>query len=297
MKENYKEKIESLLDKTSRTFAVSIPLLEDPRQTEIGIAYLLFRIVDTVEDSYKTPIHVRISYLDKIVTDLLSNRNESINFNDLEVENPYYLELLKKYTFIKSVLFQIDIKVREIIIEHIIRTALGMKRILLLSKNNRIVVSSIDDLLDYCYIVAGIVGEMLTKIFLLDKKSKNREELLSLAPLFGRALQLVNILKDSLVDKAEGRVFLPETLHAGEVIKVTKSALHAAERHVFLLWQERFPRDVIKFCAFPLNLAWLSLEKVISDGPGAKISREDVLKTREWVISKVYNGEIPLKQY
>ena len=40
-----------LLQKTSRTFALSIPLLPEPLQTEVAIAYLLFRIIDTFEDA------------------------------------------------------------------------------------------------------------------------------------------------------------------------------------------------------------------------------------------------------
>ncbi len=40
-----------LLQKTSRTFALTIPLLPEPLQTEVATAYLLFRIIDTFEDA------------------------------------------------------------------------------------------------------------------------------------------------------------------------------------------------------------------------------------------------------
>ena len=39
------------LQKTSRTFALTIPLLPEPLQTEVATAYLLFRIIDTFEDA------------------------------------------------------------------------------------------------------------------------------------------------------------------------------------------------------------------------------------------------------
>ena len=42
-----------LLHKTSRTFALSIPLLPEPLQTEVAVAYLLFRIIDTFEDAVR----------------------------------------------------------------------------------------------------------------------------------------------------------------------------------------------------------------------------------------------------
>ena len=43
--------IENLLQKTSRTFALTIPCLPQPTRDEVGIAYLLFRIIDTFEDA------------------------------------------------------------------------------------------------------------------------------------------------------------------------------------------------------------------------------------------------------
>src|SRR5260370_14969639 len=40
-----------LLQRTSRTFALTIPMLPEPLQTEVATAYLLFRIIDTFEDA------------------------------------------------------------------------------------------------------------------------------------------------------------------------------------------------------------------------------------------------------
>ena len=43
--------VETLLQKTSRTFALTIPYLPQPIRNEVGIAYLLFRLIDTFEDA------------------------------------------------------------------------------------------------------------------------------------------------------------------------------------------------------------------------------------------------------
>ena len=43
--------IDDLLQKTSRTFALTIPFLPAPTRAEVEIAYLLFRIIDTFEDA------------------------------------------------------------------------------------------------------------------------------------------------------------------------------------------------------------------------------------------------------
>ena len=44
-------RLETLLEKTSRTFALTIPLLPEPTRLEVTIAYLLFRVADTLEDA------------------------------------------------------------------------------------------------------------------------------------------------------------------------------------------------------------------------------------------------------
>ena len=43
--------VETLLQKTSRTFALTIPHLPQPTRDEVAIAYLLFRLIDTFEDA------------------------------------------------------------------------------------------------------------------------------------------------------------------------------------------------------------------------------------------------------
>jgi phytoene/squalene synthetase len=43
--------LRDLLQKTRRTFALSIPVLPEPTNREVMIAYLLFRIAETFEDA------------------------------------------------------------------------------------------------------------------------------------------------------------------------------------------------------------------------------------------------------
>src|ERR1700735_5167562 len=40
-----------LLTKTSRTFALAIPLLPEPTRSTVCLSYLLFRVADTLEDA------------------------------------------------------------------------------------------------------------------------------------------------------------------------------------------------------------------------------------------------------
>ena len=58
----------------------------------------------------------------------------------------------------------------------------------------------------YCYVVAGVVGEMLTELFCdySNEIKKRRDELLPLAISFGQGLQMTNILKDVWEDLGRG---------------------------------------------------------------------------------------------
>src|SRR3954469_4583605 len=55
--------LDDLLVKTSRTFALAIPMLPEPTRREVGVAYLLFRIADTFEDATTWPRAERIAAL------------------------------------------------------------------------------------------------------------------------------------------------------------------------------------------------------------------------------------------
>ena len=55
--------IDDLLEKTSRTFALAIPLLPEPTRLQVGIAYLLFRIADTFEDAELWPRAAKLDAL------------------------------------------------------------------------------------------------------------------------------------------------------------------------------------------------------------------------------------------
>ena len=66
-------------------------------------------------------------------------------------------------------------------------------------------IKTIDDLLDYCYCVAGTVGLMMCHIMQVD-----RPEALKHAVDLGHAMQITNILRDIREDHLMGRLYLPE---------------------------------------------------------------------------------------
>jgi farnesyl-diphosphate farnesyltransferase len=67
---------------------------------------------------------------------------------------------------------------------------------------------------DYCWVVAGCVGVMLTELFTAEygaSASALERRRLELAPTVGRALQLTNILLDWPVDVRAGRCYVPRS--------------------------------------------------------------------------------------
>src|SRR5438132_13966537 len=56
--------LDDLLLKTSRTFALAIPMLPEPTRRAVSVAYLLFRIADTFEDATTWPRADRIAALE-----------------------------------------------------------------------------------------------------------------------------------------------------------------------------------------------------------------------------------------
>jgi len=78
--------------------------------------------------------------------------------------------------------------------------------------NNRIV-ENMDDLELYSYQVAGTVGCMLLPILNADM-DRAREPAIAL----GKAIQLINILRDAKPDAALGRVYLPQDMLTSESV-------------------------------------------------------------------------------
>jgi farnesyl-diphosphate farnesyltransferase len=157
---------------------------------------------------------------------------------------------------------------------------------------NGLALGTLEELREYCYTVAGIVGEMLTELFLLGRPALAAiaDELRSRAAAFGEGLQLVNILKDAGSDAAEGRVYLPRGASVREVFALADSDLAIAARYTETLRGARADRGVIGFNAFITKLAIASLQVVREQGPGAKLSRLQVAKLAAEVMQAIGRG-------
>lgn len=294
------ERLQDLLVKTSRTFALAIPQLPDPTLREVTIAYLLFRIADTFEDAsvlWERPRRLAaLDQFDRLLAEASVDRaSECARAWLLEPPSDHagYLELLAETPLVFEALLDLAPAARAAIVEHTRRTTQLMAEFVTHTDGGGVLrLRDLDDLRAYCYAVAGIVGEMLTELFLLsgDRLGASAAYLRERASAFGEGLQLVNILKDSASDEVEGRNFLPSTVDRGAVFALARTDLQAATQYSRELQRAGAQAGVVAFTALPVELAWATLDRVEQQGPGSKITREEVFALYSEVHSAIGEG-------
>ena len=111
------------------------------------------------------------------------------------------------------------------------------------------------ELLDYCYAVAGTVGEMMCPLLGADP-IKGREAAVSL----GIAMQLTNIARDVLEDARRGRRYLPADWVGGlspeaiaEARPINREPVRGAIRRLVALGETHYARAETGFRLIPLR--------------------------------------------
>ena len=295
-------RLRPLLQETSRTFALSIPLLPEPLQTEVATAYLLFRIIDTFEDATHWDVARRVGALGFFVRLMegeppARETRETIArwLQEPPLDHPGYLKLLEATSEVVGWLRQLRPPAAAQMKLHVARSARAMARVVERAQpDRRLELQTLQELRDYCYAVAGIVGEMLTELFILQSPSLQRvaSELRARAVEFGEALQLVNILKDELVDASEGRVYVPRQAHLAEVFQVARADLRRAIEYIELLRSAGADRGMVAFNGLNARLAIDTLRLLRDRGAGAKLTRMQVAGIAAELASAVDNGGV-----
>jgi farnesyl-diphosphate farnesyltransferase len=272
-----------LLARTSRTFALAVPLLEPALARDVALAYLLFRVADTVEDETTWPADVRadllhdfssrMPHLDRASAEAFLARLAALP----AVASEDCRELLNDLPALALSLEPTPS--HEAIRKHVARTARGMSETLARGHaRGRPGLDTLEELRAYCYFVAGIVGELLTDAFVLAAPTLASVdgELRLHDARFGEGLQLVNVLKDRRDDAEHGRAFVPPEVPESTLFSLAREDLGHAERYVRALARGGATRGMLAFTRLPLALARETLDLVERHGPGTKVSRERV---------------------
>jgi farnesyl-diphosphate farnesyltransferase len=279
------EDLEELLIASSRTFALAIPHLPEPTRREVTIAYLLFRVADTFEDATSWPRSQRIEALERFGRLLdVPSHPEIIEAScrwaaEVPCEQPEYRQLLADLPFVLDSFFALSPEAIGLVREHTRRTVRGMAGFVARTTDDgELRLRDVEDLQAYCYVVAGIVGELLTELFLLGRPRLARiaPRLRGYARAFGEGLQLVNILKDSAADANQGRRYLPDGVERGEVTALARRDLQTASEYVLALQEAGAERGLLAFNALPVRLAHATLDRIEEAGPGSKLTRREV---------------------
>lgn len=199
-----------LLDLVSRSFALTIPLLDKNKKNKVEVQYLLARIIDTIEDSTHN-IEDKETLITGFINILKTENTDNLeNFKKIVIEhtiNENDKVLIENADIVLKSFFAFKQDIKNISISYLREMGYGM----IYYQDHSI--STFEDLDDYCYYVAGTVGVYLTELIKIsDNLDLDKEKAKSL----GRFLQKVNIIKDAKMDYKEKRVFWPLTLFDNE---------------------------------------------------------------------------------
>jgi farnesyl-diphosphate farnesyltransferase len=293
----------------SRTFALTIPVLPDALAVVTTNAYLLCRIADTIEDDpgleaeQKSEFHARFVAVvkgahdaDAFARDLAPLLSDRV----LAAEH----ELVRHTPAVIRVTHGFSAEERAALTRCVSIMCRGMPEF---QRNKSLRgLRDLDELAEYCYYVAGVVGEMCTELFCLHcpELAPKREVMLRLAVSFGQGLQMTNILKDIWDDRLAGACWLPrsvfgrgtmdlERLEAWHMQPVFRDGLnelvgvgHAHLRNA-LEYTCLIPKreaGIRRFCLWAIGLAVLTLRKIhrnptFRSGSEVKVSRRTVKAT------------------
>ena len=295
--------MDELLARTSRTFALAIPLLGEPTRGTTCLAYLLLRVADTLEDAELWSRGARLAALAEFSSVLnLSDAAGLARSEELArawsssppTRDAGCIALLKALPDVWRELGRQQEASRAIVLRQVGRTSEGMHAILARADEmGRFRLATVEELQNYCYVVAGIVGELLTELFLHDCPSLEsvRTTLLEHQVAFGEGLQLVNILKDEKNDARDGRAYLPSEVPRGELFALARRDLAAARLYIDALEQGGAPPGYVGFTTLSVDLADATLVRLEEEGAGAKVSRSVVMQMFARIQQRIASGD------
>lgn len=259
-----------VLKLTSRTFYIPIKMLNPTLRKTVGSAYLCMRAIDEIEDHEGLESEVK-QHLLLSTSELLQN----------EFDNDAYQRLLKPY---EEVLPEVTLRLGDWlsvcpddIIDKIKEStsimAAGMARWV----EKDWIVKTKEDLDEYTFYVAGLVGIMLSDIWeRYDGTKTNRD----LAIGYGRGLQAVNMLRNQDEDADRGVQFMPDGWTRDDMFEYATTNLNKADEYI----ESINTKNILLFCKIPLALAKRTL-KTLKSGH-EKMTREEVESTVQGILNE-----------
>jgi farnesyl-diphosphate farnesyltransferase len=214
----------TVLPEVSRTFALNIPVLPEPLDLVVTVAYLLCRIADTLEDEAAGGRVARDELLPefaRLVGLPAGWRDRAKDFAERAVQSlrpeapAAEVKLVRESPTVLEAFAALPRTVHPHVHRCVKTMTEGMSDVMrsVEAQPGPQGLPDLEATRTYCYYVAGTVGEMLTGLFMdfSPDAAARASELEPRASAFGRALQLTNILRDIREDLERGSCWLPRT--------------------------------------------------------------------------------------
>lgn len=159
--------------------------------------------------------------------------------------------------------------------------------------------ATVDDLLDYCHCVAGVVGLMMARLM-----GVRNEATLARAHDLGVAMQLTNVARDVDEDWGRGRLYLPDELMGGATIgQLDRARAGRAVERLLAIADERYRSADVGIRALPLRFAiGIRTARLVYSAIGGVVARRryDVTAGRAvvprwrklWLAARAAAGEL-----
>ena len=298
-----------LLEGVSRTFALTIPQLPEQLYPAVANAYLLCRIVDTIEDEVSLTAQQKKYFCAQFIEIVKSGKNSQKFAEELtpllsKQTIPAEHSLIRLTPRVINITHSFDREQIDALARCVETMANGMP--IYQAQDLHAGLKTMADMDRYCYYVAGCVGEMLARLFCYysPEIDQHRQQLLTLSVSFGQGLQMTNILKDIWDDAKRGVCWLPQDIFIEtgfdlktltpennddrfrqgleHLVSIAQGHLHNA-----LVYTQLIPAHetgIRKFCLWALGMAVLTLKKIkenldFNDSSQVKITRTSVKAT------------------
>ena len=317
---------DQLLENTSRSFFLTLKVLPRSIRKQVGLLYLLARVADTIADSKTGRVEDLLEALES--WDKATSQDD-VAMSDLSAladlqSDPAEETLLRSVDVPLSALSTISendrIHIRRCLGIIIGGQTLDLKRFGPANDSQSISsLNSDDELDDYAYRVAGCVGEFWTSMtlaHLVSADGPTSEQMFELGVRFGKALQMINILRDIPEDLRFGRCYIPKTrLDAAglnpenltdadhyekfrtihhELLDITQGHLNAATRYILMLPSNQ--RRLRIACMLPVIIGqktvdMLRANNVLDNKTRIKVPRKEIKRImRRCVIATLLPG-------
>ena len=311
-----------LLLGVSRTFALTIPQLPEALERAVGNGYLLCRIVDTIEDDPGLALEDKRAYFEQFLQ-VLNGTGDAREFATslhavlTEKISAAEFELVRATPEVLQLTQSLSEPQQQALVRCVTKMSDGMYRFQ--SRRSLDGLCSVHEMSQYCYAVAGVVGEMLTELFCdySESMQAHRDEMMPLAICFGQGLQLTNILKDVWEDQKDGSCWLPQSAFSadekqlGELIRTEQSQqMTQGINHIVgiahqnlksaIKYSSFIPTSEVgirRFCLWAAGMAVATLKKIHQnpgyyDGNQVKISRSKLKFIVSTANVALYNNQL-----